>query len=90
MNRKELVAEIANKAGIPHSQADKAISAFIGVVKDTVKTGGNVRLIGFGTFRLGKRAERTGINPRTKEKIQLKAANIPKFKAGKSFKKLVN
>jgi len=85
MNRKGLAAEISNKAGIPHSQADKAVSAFIGVVKDAVKTGGDVRLAGFGTFRLGKRAGRIGINPRTKEKIQLKAVNIPKFKAGKSF-----
>jgi len=90
MNRKELVSEIAKTAGISHSQADKTISSFITIVKDVVKSGVNIRLVGFGTFKLGKRAERIGINPQTKEKMKLKAVNVPKFKAGKSFKKLVN
>lgn len=90
MNRKELVSEVAKTAGISHSQADKIILSFINIIKDVVKSGEDIRLIGFGTFKLGKRAERIGINPQTKKKMNLKAVNIPKFKAGKSFKKLVN
>ncbi|MHB1680689.1 MAG: HU family DNA-binding protein [bacterium] len=90
MNRKELIAEITKQTSLSSLAANKVLEAFISTVKNTVKSGKDIRLVGFGMFKLGKRAERIGINPQTKEKIQLKAVNIPKFKAGKSFKKLVN
>ena len=90
MNRKELVKEIESLTSLPFTTADKVLGVFMETVKDKVKNGGDVRLVGFGTFKLGKREARAGINPQTKEKIKLKAVNVPKFKAGKVFKKLVN
>lgn len=90
MNRKELVSEISERAGITKAVADKALEAFMETVKSEIKRGNDVRLIGFGSFRLGKRSAREGINPQTMKKIKLKAVNIPKFKAGKVFKMLVN
>jgi DNA-binding protein HU-beta len=59
-------------------------------IKKSVKAGANVALVGFGTFAKAKRAARIGINPATGEKIKIKAKNVPKFKAGKQFKELVN
>ena len=90
MNRKELAKVIADRTSLPFTTADKALVAFMETVKDKIRKGEEVRLVGFGTFKLGKRASRVGINPKTKEKIKLNAVKIPKFKAGKVFKKLVN
>ena len=91
MNKTELVAAMADKAGISKKDADKALAAFIDVVgTELTKKDGKVQLVGFGTFEVAKRAARTGLNPLTKEKIKIKASKAPKFKAGKALKDKVN
>lgn len=86
MNKTELIAAIADKAGIAKKDADKALAAFIETVTDELKAGGKVQLVGFGTFEVKERAERTGINPQTKEQIKIPASKAPVFKAGNTFK----
>ncbi len=86
MNKSELVAAIAEKAGIAKKDADKALAAFIDSVTAELKAGGKVQLVGFGTFEVRERAARTGINPKTKEAIQIAASKAPVFKAGNAFK----
>ena len=91
MNKTELVAAMADKAGISKKDADKALAAFIDVVgTELTKKDGKVQLVGFGTFEVAQRAARTGLNPLTKEKIKIKASKAPKFKAGKALKDKVN
>ena len=91
MNKTELVAAMADKAGLSKKDADKALAAFIDVVgAELTKKGGKVQLVGFGTFEVVERAARTGLNPATKEKIKIKASKAPKFKAGKALKDRVN
>ena len=91
MNNTELVAAMADKAGLSKKDADKALAAFIDVVgTELTKKGGKVQLVGFGTFEVAERAARTGLNPLTKEKIKIKASKAPKFKAGKALKDKVN
>ena len=91
MNKTELVAAMADKAGLSKKDADKALAAFIDVVgTELTKKGGKVQLVGFGTFEVAERAARTGLNPLTKEKIKIKASKAPKFKAGKALKDRVN
>ena len=91
MNKTELVAAMADKAGLSKKDADKALAAFIDVVgTELTKQGGKVQLVGFGTFEVVERAARTGLNPLTKEKIKIKASKAPKFKAGKALKDKVN
>ncbi len=86
MKKSELISAIAEKAGISKVAADKALAAFIDTVEGELKAGGEVALVGFGTFKVAERAARTGINPKTKEKIQIAASKAPVFKAGKAFK----
>ena len=86
MNKTELIAAIADKAGIAKKDADKALGAFIESVTDELKAGGKVQLVGFGTFEVKERAARTGINPQTKQQIKSAASKAPAFKAGKAFK----
>ena len=91
MNKTELVAAMADKAGISKKDADKTLAAFIDVVgTELTKKDGKVQLVGFGTFEVAQRAARTGLNPLTKEKIKIKASKAPKFKAGKALKDKVN
>ena len=91
MNKTELVAAMADKAGISKKDADKALAAFIDVVgTELTKKDGKVQLVCFGTFEVAQRAARTGLNPLTKEKIKIKASKAPKFKAGKALKDKVN
>lgn len=91
MNKTELVAAMADKAGISKKDADKALAAFIDVVgTELTKKDGKVQLVGFGKFEVAQRAARTGLNPLTKEKIKIKASKAPKFKAGKALKDKVN
>ena len=91
MNKTELVAAMADKAGLSKKDADKALAAFIDVVgTELTKKDGKVQLVGFGTFEVAQRAARTGLNPLTKEKIKIKASKAPKFKAGKALKDKVN
>ena len=90
MNKTELIEHIANEAEISKAASTRALDALIGAVKKTLKKNGSVTLVGFGTFSVGKRAARTGRNPRTGEAIKLKAAKVPKFKPGKGLKDAVN
>ncbi|MCR5847020.1 MAG: HU family DNA-binding protein [Lachnospiraceae bacterium] len=91
MNKTELVAAMADKAGLSKKDAEKALAAFIDVVgTELTKKDGKVQLVGFGTFEVATRAARTGLNPLTKEKIKIKASKAPKFKAGKALKDKVN
>ena len=89
MNKTELVASIAEKSGISKKDAEKALGAFVDTVAATLKKGDKVQLIGFGTFEIHKRAARTGINPRTGEKLKIAAAKVPAFKAGAALKDAV-
>ncbi|MGY6552921.1 MAG: HU family DNA-binding protein [Wenzhouxiangella sp.] len=86
MNKAELVETMASEAGLSKADAQRALEAFIAGVSKTLKKGGTVSLIGFGTFSVKKRAARTGRNPATGETIKIKASKTPSFKAGKGFK----
>jgi len=89
MNKKELVAAIAEKANITKADAEKALGAFVDSVSAELKKGGKVQLIGFGTFEVRERAARTGINPQTKKAIKIAASKNPVFKAGAALKEAV-
>lgn len=89
MNKVELVAAMAENAGLSKKDAEKALNAFIESVEGAVKSGDKVSLIGFGTFETRERAERTGKNPRTGEALKIAACKVPAFKAGKAFKDMV-
>jgi DNA-binding protein HU-beta len=90
VNKSELIDHIAAQADISKAAAGRALDAVIGAVKTTLKKGGSVSLVGFGTFAVGKRAARTGRNPRTGAAIKIKSAKIPRFRAGKGLKDAVN
>ncbi len=90
MNKAELIDRIADSADLSKAAAARAVDALIAAVKTTLKKNGSVTLVGFGTFSVGKRAARTGRNPRTGEAIKIKAAKVPKFKPGKALKDAVN
>ena len=86
MNKSELIDAIASDAGLTKADAQRALDAFTSSIAKTLKKGGTVSLIGFGTFSVKKRAARTGRNPATGEPIKIKASKTPSFKAGKGFK----
>ena len=86
MNKTELIAAVAEKAGVSKKDAEKVYASFVDVVAGELKKGDKVQLVGFGTFEVKARAARQGINPRTKETITIKATKAPAFKAGKAFK----
>ena len=90
MNKTELVAAIAEEAGITKKDAEKAVKAFTDVVAKSLKKGDKVQLVGFGTFEVVKRAAREGRNPQTGKTMKIKASKAPKFKAGKALKDAVN
>ena len=90
VNKSELIDQIAKSADLSKAAAGRALDATIGAVKTSLKKGGMVTLVGFGTFYVGKRAARSGRNPRTGDAIRIKAAKIPKFRAGKGLKDAVN
>ncbi len=90
MNKTELIAAMAEQAGISRKDAEKALKAFTDVVTEELKKGGKVQLVGFGTFEVSERAAREGRNPQTKETITIAASKAPKFKAGKALKDMVN
>ncbi len=89
MTKVELIGALAEKAGITKKDADKYASAFIDVITEALKSGEKVTITGFGTFEVKERAERKGVNPRTKEEITIPASKLPSFKAGKSLKDAV-
>ena len=90
MNKAELIAAMSEKAELSRKDAEKALKAFTDVVAEELKKGEKIQLVGFGTFEVSERAARTGLNPRTKETIEIAASKAPKFKAGKALKDLVN
>jgi DNA-binding protein HU-beta len=90
VNKTELIEHIALNADISKAAATRALESAIGAVKITLKKGGSVSLVGFGTFAVGKRAARVGRNPRTGAAIKIKAAKVPKFRPGKALKDALN
>jgi DNA-binding protein HU-beta len=90
VNKTELIEHIAKNADISKAAATRALDATIGAVKTTLRKGGTVSLVGFGTFAVTKRAARTGRNPRTGATIKIKSAKVPKFRPGKALKDAVN
>ena len=89
MNKEELVQEVSKKAKVTQKEAAEVINALMSTIEKTVAKGKKVTLVGFGTFETRERAAREGINPLTKEKIQIAACKVPAFKVGKAFKNMV-
>jgi DNA-binding protein HU-beta len=90
MNKTDLIAAIAESADIPKAAAGRALDGAMAAIKKELKKGGSVSIVGFGTFAVGKRAARTGRNPRTGAELKIKAAKVPKFRPGKALKDAVN
>ncbi|CAM4075031.1 HU family DNA-binding protein [Vreelandella rituensis] len=90
MNKSELIEAIAASADIPKAAATRALDAMVESVTDSLKKGDSVSLVGFGTFTIKERAARTGRNPQTGQPIEISAAKVPSFKAGKALKDAVN
>jgi DNA-binding protein HU-beta len=90
MNKNDLITSVAQHSGLSKQDATKAIDAVLSSIEDTLKSGGDVGIVGFGTFSVTNRAARTGRNPRTGEPIQIAASKQPKFKAGSPLKDAVN
>jgi DNA-binding protein HU-beta len=90
VNKTELIEHIAKHADISKAAATRSLESTIGAIKTTLKKGGSVSLVGFGTFAVGKRAARVGRNPRTGDAIKIKAAKVPKFRPGKALKDALN
>jgi DNA-binding protein HU-beta len=86
MNKSDLIEHVAKQADISKAAATRALDAIVGGVKTTLKKGGTVTIVGFGTFASAKRAARTGRNPRTGAAIKIKSAKVAKFKPGKALK----
>ena len=90
MYKSELVEVIAQEAEISKAAAGRALDAAVEAIKQALKKNQDVTLVGFGTFSVGKRAARTGRNPRTGDTIKIDAAKVPKFRPGKALKDAVN
>lgn len=90
VNKSELIDHIAEGADISKASANRALDAFVEAVSDTLKSGDQVALVGFGTFSVRERAARKGRNPQTGAEIDIAAAKVPGFKAGKALKDAVN
>ena len=90
MNKTELIDAIAASADIPKAAAGRALDAVVDSITGALKKGDSVALVGFGTFAVKERAARTGRNPQTGDEIQIPAAKVPGFKAGKALKDSVN
>lgn len=90
MNKTELISAIAEKADMTKKDAEKAVNAFFTAVEEALKDGDKVQLIGFGTFEVRERKERTGRNPQTGQEIKIAASKVPTFKAGKALKDAVS
>ena len=90
MNKNELVASVADASGLSKVDAAKAVDGVFQSITGALKSGGDVRIVGFGTFSVANRAATTGRNPRTGESIQIAASTVPSFKAGKAFKDALN
>lgn len=89
MNKTELIAAVAENAGLSKKDAEAAVKAVFGSIEDALKKGEKVQLIGFGTFEVRARAAKEGRNPKTGEKMTIKASKVPAFKAGAALKDAV-
>ena len=89
MNKTELIAAVAEKAELSKKDAEAAITAMVDAITEALSQEEKVQLVGFGSFEVKKRAARTGLNPRTKETIEIPASAVPTFKAGKALKDAV-
>ena len=90
MNKSQLVAKVAEKAGLTKKDAEKAVNGLFASVQEALVSGDKVQMIGFGTFEVKNRAARTGRNPQTGAEIKIAASKNPAFKAGKALKDAVN
>lgn len=90
MNKTDFITQVAEVAGISKADAKKAVDASIELVTKTLSEGGKISFVGFGTFKVGERAARTGRNPQTGAEMQIPAAKVPKFAPGKSLKDACN
>jgi DNA-binding protein HU-beta len=90
VNKSELIDAIARQADISRAAAGRAVDAAVKVIKTSLRKGHDVTLVGFGTFHVAKRSARVGRNPRTGATIKIRAARVPKFRAGKALKDSVN
>ncbi|MDD7770579.1 HU family DNA-binding protein [Suipraeoptans intestinalis] len=90
MNKTELIAAVAEAAGLNKKDSEKALKAFVDVVTAELKKDEKVQLVGFGTFEVSNRAAREGRNPQTGETMKIEACKAPKFKAGKALKDALN
>ncbi|HEX7769346.1 MAG TPA: HU family DNA-binding protein [Dokdonella sp.] len=86
MNKAEFVGSIAEASGLTKADAERAVEAMFDTIKNALKSGDSVSLVGFGTFVVRSRAARTGRNPRTGDEIRIAASKVPAFKAGKALK----
>lgn len=86
MNKAELIATMAETSGVSKKDTEQVVNAFIATVQKTLKQGGKVQIPGFGSFEVRERAARSGRNPLTGEAIEIAAAKVPAFKAGKGLK----
>lgn len=90
MNQTELIAVVAERAGLTRAEAGKVVEALVGTITDTLKAGDEIRIAGFGTFGVSERAERQGRNPQTGAEITIAASKAAKFTAGKAVKDALN
>jgi DNA-binding protein HU-beta len=90
VNKNDVIAKVADNAGISKAQATRAVDGVLDVIKANLSKGKEVRLVGFGTFHVTKRAATQGRNPRTGASIKIPASKQPKFRAGKALKDAVN
>ncbi len=90
MNKNELITKISDDTDVSKSDTAKIVDSLFDSITSELKSGGDVRLVGFGTFLVTKRKATTGRNPQTGATIQIPAANVPKFRAGKALKESVN
>ena len=90
MNKVELIGAMAEKSGLPKKSCETALNAMTEAVIDALKDDDKVQLVGFGSFEVKNRAARTGRNPRTNEPVEIPAAKLPVFKAGKALKDAIN
>jgi DNA-binding protein HU-beta len=89
MTKAELITMVAEKAGTTKKDADTALTAVIDSITETLAKGDKVQLVGFGTFEVRERAARKGVNPRTKQPLDIAAAKVPAFKPGRALKEAV-
>ena len=90
MNKSELVDVVSRSAGISKAASEKALEGALDAIKGALKRGQSVTLVGFGTFKVGRREARAGRDPRTGAEIRIQAARVPKFSAGKALKDALN